>query len=151
MLTSDRAPERRITHTIGDFIKYHGRDSDNVNGTTLARLDYLFVHEMFEEYRLFAVVTHTTHSNPPRRDSILGLPVIRVSVGGFAGIPDKRFGSVIVGLPAIAASRPYVVPVIEKADGSMDLDIEVLYSKGYNELGHGKALIRCDEWEAVLL
>ena len=146
MLTSDRAPERRITHTIGDFIEYKDRDNNDI--AAIARLDYLFVHEYFKEYRLFAIVTDSRLSS--RRDPVLGLPFMNIADGGFAGHRNK-FGTRIVGLPVITASRPYVVSVIEN-DGGMDLDQNVIYSKDYSsDLDEDRSLIYCNAWEAISL
>ena len=147
LLTSDvnRATEHRITHTMGDYIEY--RD-DNNDTHIIAHLDYLFVHEYFNEYRLFAIVTQAIPSS--RHDSILGLPFMHMSNGGFAGNDKNKFGTKIVGLPVITASRPYLIPVIEGID-RIDLDQDVIYAKRHDKGKVDKALLYCNAWEAVSL
>lgn len=144
------ATEHRITHTIGSFIEYQNRDNDDV--PTIARLDYLFVHEYFNEYRLLVIVTDTTFASSSRHDPVLGLPIMHVSRSSdcFTGKANNRFGTRTIGLPVITSTRPYVVPVIER-DGEMELDQDVIYSKEYSESGSDKALVYCNAWEAVSL
>lgn len=129
---------------MGDFIEYRTDDDTR----TVARLDYLFVHEYFNEYRLFAIVTQAIPSS--RRDPILGLSFMHMLIGGFAG-NNQTFGTKIVGLPVITATRPYLVPVIEK-DAGLDLDRGVIYSKtDRSGVRADKILIYCDAWEAFSL
>lgn len=73
---------------------------------------------------------------------------MHMAQGGFAG-SDKRFGTKIIGLPAITATRPYLVPVIKKEIG-LDIDWAIIYSKEYNS-GGDKTLVYCNAWEAVSL
>lgn len=77
---------------------------------------------------------------------------MHVSGNGFTGNHKaKKFGTDIVGLPNITATRQYLVPVIEQTDGQLDLDQDIIYLKEYREAGGDKALVHCNAWEAFSL
>lgn len=142
MSFTDRNTEHRISHNIGDFIEY-----DDEGIIQLGRLDYVFVHEAFNEHRLFAIVTNVVEASSV--DPVLDLPLRRLSNEGFVGHEGKRFGSRIIGLPVVSASRPYVIPVHASSLG-LELDQDVLHLKAYSDSG-SKALLHCNKWKVITL
>ena|SRR5438874_11341267 len=133
-----RASEHRVTVKLGDYIEVYKKQ--------LARIDYIFVHEL-DQRRAFAVVCPLMDVGKGR-DKILNLPLL-------VQTRDRR----VVGLFAIGSKKPYIVdpnPLSSSQAGSgqanartyeESLEFEGRESRGERE---GSSLILCD-WELHFL
>jgi hypothetical protein len=121
-----RISEHRVTFKLGDYIQ--------VYETQLAKIDYIFVHEL--EQRLLFVVICPVFVGGLGKDRILDLPLVYQT-------RDHR----IVGLPAIGARKPYIVDLGQYSGK----DINVLSSNVDPNLGHSWLGIGQEEGSSILV
>ena len=70
----------------------------------IGRIDHVFVHALFNRQRLFLIITKVTQT--AAMDQILGLPML-----------DTQNKQELIGLPAVAGRKLYIVPVIQVEEG----------------------------------
>ena len=121
-----------MSFELGDYIE--------VYGTQLAKMDYIFVHEL-DQRRAFAVVRPLIDIGQGQ-DRILGLPLVRQT-------QDQR----IIGLPAIGPRKPYIVNLDQEYSTGKNPDILARADKDGQERGQAERdllLVHCN-WQLYFL
>jgi hypothetical protein len=90
----------------------------------MARIDQIFTHESFKVRCVFFKVTDVSNwgsiDNPRRRDEVLDLPILSLSV------PQQGVMK-FVGLPAVRPNKIYLLPVRRTRDadgGTTGLEVD---------------------------
>ena len=91
-----------MSYQVDDYILFRQGE--------IGRLDAIFIHELsLDSRRLFAYVTRVSKHSAPE-DIVLGIPMLR-----------RTKERIMIGLPAIAARKLYIVSVEHSKDGELRL------------------------------
>ncbi|KAI1207273.1 uncharacterized protein F4807DRAFT_435103 [Annulohypoxylon truncatum] len=89
---TDRATKDRLVFSQGDYINYGSRHK-------FGRLDHIFLFDVYGERHIFAVVTPLRRDGT--RDALLDLEILQ----------ESNDDPIIIGVPQIQPTRPYLVPI----------------------------------------